>query len=67
MKPNQFFPGGFIAAQTSGYEAMVLAQDTFYQIPASAKTRRLVRRLASGDLNAPDWYALVLHAQMPPS
>jgi hypothetical protein len=67
MKPNQFFPGGFIAAQTSGYEAMVLAQDTFYQIPASAKTRRLVRRLAAGDWNAPGLNALVLRAQMLPS
>jgi hypothetical protein len=51
MKPNQIFPGGFIAAQTSRYDAMVLAQATLYQIAALADTHRLVCSPAAGDWN----------------
>jgi hypothetical protein len=51
VKPNQIFPGGFIAAQTSRYEAMVLAQAMPYQIAAPADTHRLVCSPAAGDLN----------------
>jgi hypothetical protein len=54
VKADQFFPGSFIAAEASRYEALVLTQATFYQIAVAAKTRRLARNFADGDRGA-DW------------